>query len=85
MRIKGRLTAWNDEKGYGFITPSAGGKRVFVFAHDWMSRLHGRWFRLSPERFDSIHYAGMAVYKIGILLFNVAPCAVLWILGCQAG
>ncbi|MCG6898913.1 MAG: cold shock and DUF1294 domain-containing protein [Gammaproteobacteria bacterium] len=30
MRIKGRITSWNDEKGFGFITPIAGGKRVFV-------------------------------------------------------
>ena len=58
---------------------------VFVFAHDWMLRLHSRWFRLSPERFDGIHYAGMAVYKIGILLFNLVPWLALWILGGQPG
>jgi hypothetical protein len=22
---------------------------VFVFAHDWMLRIHGRWFRLSRD------------------------------------
>lgn len=22
---------------------------VFVFAHDWMQRIHGRWFQLSRE------------------------------------
>ena len=58
---------------------------VFVAAHDWMYRLHGRWFRLSPERFDSIHYAGMALHKIGVLLFMLVPCAVLWILIMQGG
>ena len=46
---------------------------AFRFAHAWMFRLHSRWFRLSEERFDAIHYAGMAVYKVGILLFNLAP------------
>jgi uncharacterized membrane protein YsdA (DUF1294 family)/cold shock CspA family protein len=30
MRYQGKLTRWNDEKGYGFITPHEGGKDVFV-------------------------------------------------------
>ena len=30
MRTKGKITSWNDEKGFGFITPIAGGKRVFI-------------------------------------------------------
>ena len=46
---------------------------VIVFAHDWIYRLHTRWFRLSRETFDALHYGGMAVYKIGTLLLNVAP------------
>ena len=46
---------------------------VFRFAHGWMYRLHGRWFRVPPEQFDAIHYAAMAVYKIGILLLNLVP------------
>ncbi len=46
---------------------------VFVLAHDWMYRLHSHWFKLSVESFAVIHYSGMAVYKIGILLFNLAP------------
>lgn len=50
---------------------------LFAGAHDWMQRLHGRWFRLPTERFDALHYAGMAIYKIGILLFNVAPYVAL--------
>jgi hypothetical protein len=54
---------------------------VFTFAHGWMCRLHGRWFRLSPEQFDAIHYAAMAVYKIGILLLNLVPYLALRIVG----
>lgn len=53
----------------------------FNFAHDWMHRLHGRWFRLSAEQSDAIHYAGMAIYKIGILLFNLVPYVALRIVG----
>jgi cold shock CspA family protein len=30
MRTKGKLTTWNDEKGFGFITPGTGGKQVFI-------------------------------------------------------
>jgi uncharacterized membrane protein YsdA (DUF1294 family)/cold shock CspA family protein len=30
MRTKGKITTWNDRKGFGFITPSTGGKQVFV-------------------------------------------------------
>jgi hypothetical protein len=46
---------------------------VFASARSWVRRLHGRWFRLSEETFDSIHYGGMAIYKIGILLLALIP------------
>jgi hypothetical protein len=52
---------------------------VFVFAHGWMHRMHGRWFKLSVVTFDTIHYAGLAVYKIGILLFNLVPLLGLYL------
>ena len=50
---------------------------VFSLAHDWMCSLHGRWFRLTQAQFDAVHYGGMAIYKIGILLLNLAPCIAL--------
>jgi hypothetical protein len=50
---------------------------AFALSHDWMQHVHGRWFRLSAEQFDAIHYAGMAMYKIGVLLFNLTPFVVL--------
>ena len=50
---------------------------VFAFAHDWMFRLHGRWFRIPVEQFDAIHYAAMAIYKIGILLLSLVPYVAL--------
>ena len=53
---------------------------VFVFARDWMFKLHARWFGLSPESFGLVHYCGMAVYKIGILLFNLVPFAAVYCL-----
>lgn len=30
MRLAGRITDWNDEKGYGFVVPNGGGDRAFV-------------------------------------------------------
>jgi hypothetical protein len=50
---------------------------VFWFAHDRMFRFHSRWFHMSEERFDGVHYAAMAVYKVGILLLYLAPYAAL--------
>ncbi|WPU54966.1 hypothetical protein SQW19_11475 [Stenotrophomonas acidaminiphila] len=52
---------------------------AFVTARDALRRLHGRWFALPDASFDAIHYGGMAAYKIGILLFNLAPLVALWL------
>lgn len=52
---------------------------VFSLAHEPLYRLHSRWFSLSVETFDAIHYASMAFYKIGILLLNIAPLVALWL------
>ena len=52
---------------------------VFVFAHDWMYRLHTRWFKLSVETFDALHYAGLAMYKIGVILLNLVPLIALYL------
>ena len=51
----------------------------FILAHDSMYLLHSQWFRLSVEQFDMIHYSGMAIYKLGILLLNVVPWIALHI------
>lgn len=51
---------------------------AFALAHGRLYRLHARWFALPRARFDAIHYLGMAVYKILVLVFNVAPLAALW-------
>ena len=53
----------------------------FTFAHDWTYRMHSRWFNLSTDRFDTIHYAGIAIFKIGIFLFNLVPYLSLRIVG----
>lgn len=52
---------------------------AYVFAHEWMRQIHGRWFRMTNEHFDMIHYSGMALYKVGILLLNLVPYVALTI------
>jgi hypothetical protein len=51
---------------------------VFTYAHDLVYAIHTRWFHLSTDQFDAIHYSGMAIYKIGILIFNLVPLFVLY-------
>ena len=53
----------------------------FIMGRGFMHRLHGRWFQLSRQQFDIIHYAGMAIFKLGIILLNVVPYIALRIVG----
>jgi hypothetical protein len=46
---------------------------ALVFLTPGLVRWHGRWFRMSAEQFDTLHYGGMLLYKLGILLFNLVP------------
>lgn len=54
---------------------------LFVFSRNWVKQVHGKWFQLSDVSFDAIHYGGMALYKIGIFLFNLAPLLALYFIG----
>ena len=53
---------------------------IMVFARDWVKQLHGKWFQLSDSTFDVIHYGGMALYRIGIFLFILAPVLALYLM-----
>ena len=55
---------------------------IFIaFAHDWTYRLHSKWFNISKETFNTIHYAGMAFFKMSTLLFILIPYFALHIVG----
>lgn len=51
MRSQGILTSWNDEKGFGFITPDDGSRQVFVHVNSCSNR--GR----RPELNQTVSYA----------------------------
>jgi len=68
------VLVWSIAINYGFLLLWFA---FFVVAHDWMYRFHSRWFRLSVDTFDAIHYAGMAAYKLGILVLNLVPLVAL--------
>jgi len=52
-----------------------------LLAHDWTYRLHSKWFKISVEQFDAIHYAGMAFFKLAVFIFNLVPYFALRIIG----
>lgn len=54
---------------------------VFVFGRGWLYRLHGPLFPMPEEKFNAIHYAGLAGYKLAVLVFNFVPWIVLHIVG----
>ena len=41
--------------------------------HDFVYRVHSKWIQVPVDEFNAIHYKGMAYYKTGIILFNLAP------------
>ncbi len=50
---------------------------IIAFTHDWFYRLNVRWFRIKVEQFDAINFAGIVLYKIGIILLNLVPLIAL--------
>jgi hypothetical protein len=54
---------------------------LFLLPHDRLYRLWSRWFRIAEERFDTVNFAGIVFYKMGVLLFNLVPYIALRIVG----
>ena len=63
MRTQGKITHWNEQKAYGFITPSSGAKQVFVHIRAFKNR------HLPPELNQVVLYS-LSTDKQG------RPCAV---------
>lgn len=54
---------------------------LILLPHQWMYRLWSKWFHLPVEQINAINFAGLAVYKLGIILFNLVPYIALQIVG----
>jgi hypothetical protein len=54
---------------------------LYLAARNWLVRVHGGLFHLKAEMVDTVNYALIVLYKIGILLFNFIPFIVLWLIG----
>jgi len=54
---------------------------AITLLHNWIYKMHSKWFKLSEEKFDAIHYAGIAFFKIIVIVFNVVPYFALRIIG----
>ena len=52
-----------------------------IFANDWVYRMHSKFYKLSKESFDTIHYAGIVLFKVFIFAFNLVPFIALHIAG----
>ena len=63
MRTQGKITHWNEQKAYGFITPSSDAKQVFVHIRAFKNR------HLPPELNQVVLYS-LSTDKQG------RPCAV---------
>ena len=63
MRTQGKITHWNEQKGYGFITPASGAKQVFVHISSFGNRQN-------PPKLNQAVSFSMSTDKQG------RPCAV---------
>ena len=46
---------------------------AITILHGWVYKMHTKWFKMSEESFDKIHYAGIAFFKITVFVFNIVP------------
>jgi hypothetical protein len=54
---------------------------AFTLGSDFIYRVHGKWYDIKKEEFNTVIYSGMMFYKICIIFFNIVPYIVLRILG----
>jgi hypothetical protein len=67
---------WCSVINYGVLLLWVG---LIMIRREWMYRLWAWWFPLPREQFDVLNLAGISLYKIGIILFNIVPCIALYL------
>jgi hypothetical protein len=65
-----RLLGWCTLINWAFLLFWWG---MIAFAGDFVYRVHGKWFKMSRDTFDAMHYGGMVLFKMIILVCNLAP------------
>jgi hypothetical protein len=50
---------------------------AIVMFKDKIHHLHAKWFKLTEEQFDMVHYIGIAIYKVLVLVFCLVPAIAL--------
>jgi hypothetical protein len=53
---------------------------MITLAHDKIYKLHSKWFKISKEKFDEIHYMLLGFFKLSVFIFNVVPYIALSII-----
>lgn len=46
---------------------------VIKYAHDYVYQMHNYWVSITNESFNNIHYGGIGLYKLLIVVFNLVP------------
>ena len=46
---------------------------ILILPHQWMYRLSGSPFHLTAEQFDALNLAGIMLFKLLIIIFNLVP------------
>ena len=54
---------------------------MFMVGHDWIYRVHRKWFEMSQEKFDTTHYKLMGFYELSIFVVLLGPYLALRIVG----
>lgn len=52
---------------------------LFIFARNWIYQLHGRFFAITEQHFDALHYGGMMLLKLGTIMLFIVPYLALCI------
>lgn len=69
MRYVGRITEWNDDRGFGFVVPNGGGVRAFVhikaFERASSRPVVGTLISYEPQKDDKGRFTAKCVRRVG--------------------